>query len=115
MNSNNVYQWSVSEKKFFVNKIINYKNNSYYMIRFLMANNNKNINNPYNYYNLLDNKINDDNINVNNNIYNNEIYLYSNIFNKKTNCEKIKIKRKKFHGKSMKNLLIPNSKQKLIL
>ena len=54
MNINNVYQWSVSEKKMFVNKIINYKNNSYYMIRFLMANNN-NINNPYNYYNLLDN------------------------------------------------------------
>ena len=112
MNINNVYQWSVSEKKMFVNKIINYKNNSYYMIRFLMAINN-NINNPYNYYNLLDN--NNDNINVNKNIYNNEIYLYSNIFNKKTNCEKIKIKRKKFQGKSMKNLLIPNSKQKLIL
>ena len=112
MNINNVYQWSVNEKKMFVNKIINYKNNSYYMIRFLMANNN-NINNPYNYYNSLDN--NNDNINVNKNIYNNEIYLYSNIFNKKTNCEKIKIKRKKFQGKSMKNLLIPNSKQKLIL
>ena len=41
MNSNNsVYQWSVSEKKVFVNKIINFKKNSIYMIRFLMANNN---------------------------------------------------------------------------
>jgi len=102
-NNNSVYQWSVSEKKVFVNKIINYKKNSFYMIRFLMANNN-NIKNPYNYYNLLDN--NSDNIKVKNNLNDNEIYLFSNIFNKKTNCEKIKIKRKIFHGKSMKNIFI---------
>ena len=101
MNSNNsVYQWSVSEKKVFVNKIINFKKNSIYMIRFLMANNN-NIKNPYNYYNFLNN--NNDNINKNYN--DNEIYLFSNIFNKKTNCEKIKIKRK-IQGKSMKNIFI---------